>query len=166
MTVDEQAFKAVMARWTTGITVVTAADGHQHQGVTVNAFASVSLQPALVMVSIDHKLVLHDLIEKRQTFAVNLLSDEQLDWGMLFAGMTGDIDNRFAGIEVQTAITGSPLLPNTLGWLDCEVRHTYSVSDHTLFIGEVMAADTPHTAPPLAYHNRRWGSFIPLPADE
>jgi flavin reductase (DIM6/NTAB) family NADH-FMN oxidoreductase RutF len=165
MSLDPNLFKKVMAQWSSGITIVTTAfDGHW-QGITANSFSSVSLNPPLVAVSIDKKLYTHSFLERSGIFAVNILGADQVQWGKLFAGFFPEIEDRFAGIEFQTAITGSPILADVIGWVDCQVRHSYDAGDHTIFVGDVVAGDTPRDAVPLVYHNRTWGQFVNLPED-
>ncbi len=160
MSIDVAHFKQVMAQWSSGITVITSTADGQWQGITANSFASVSLNPPLVSVSIDKKLYIHSVIEQSKVFAANILSANQVEWGKLFAGFFPEIEDRFEGIKCAVAVTGSPILPDTVGWVDCEVRCAYEAGDHTIFVGEVMAGDTPVPAPPLAYHNRAWGEFV------
>jgi flavin reductase (DIM6/NTAB) family NADH-FMN oxidoreductase RutF len=162
MSLEPSLFKQVMAQWSSGITIVTTTLEGNWQGITANSFSSVSLNPPLVAVSIDKKLYIHSILEDSGVFAVNILSADQVQLGKLFAGFFPDIKDRFAELECHTAITGSPLLPDVLGWVDCRVRHVYEAGDHTIFVGEVAAADTPRDAMPLVYHNRTWGEFTKL----
>jgi flavin reductase (DIM6/NTAB) family NADH-FMN oxidoreductase RutF len=165
MPVDPGLFKQVMARWSSGITVITSAAEGQWQGITANSFASVSLNPPLVSVSIDKKLYIHSVIDTSRIFAANILSVDQVEWGKLFAGFYPEVEDRFSGMACQTAVTGSPILPDVIGWVDCQVRHAYDAGDHTIFVGEVVAGDTPVAVPPLAYHNRAWGEFVQQPPE-
>lgn len=160
MSIDSNLFKQVMAQWSSGITVITSTADANWQGITANSFASVSLNPPLVSVSIDKKLYIHSVIEQSGAFAANILNAEQVEWGKLFAGFFPEIEDRFAGIPCEIAVTGSPILPGVVGWVDCQVRHVYEAGDHTIFVGEVVAGGTPFVAPPLAYHSRSWGEFV------
>jgi flavin reductase (DIM6/NTAB) family NADH-FMN oxidoreductase RutF len=160
MSIDLTRFKQVMARWSSGITVITSVSAYKWQGIAANSFASVSLNPPLVSVSIDKKLYIHSVIEQSKVFAANILSVHQVELGKRFAGFYADVEDRFAGINCHVAVTGSPILPETVGWVDCQVRHAYDAGDHTIFVGEVVAGDAPVSAPPLAYHNRSWGAFV------
>jgi hydroxymethylglutaryl-CoA lyase len=80
----------------------------------------------------------------------------QLDYGLIFAGLKPDVEDRFAGIETTTAVTSSPILPGVLAWLDCRVWQAYDGGDHTIFVGEVVATDASGVDTPLLYHNRLW----------
>jgi flavin reductase (DIM6/NTAB) family NADH-FMN oxidoreductase RutF len=161
MPVDADIFRNVLAQFASGVTIVTVQVEGQRHGLTVSSFTSVSLDPPLVLACIDKKLHSHRLIEKSGAFAVNILSRRQLDWGLRFAGLIPEIDDRFAGIDFKTAITGSPILPGCLAWADCKVYDIYDGGDHTIFVGEVVAGDAPVNREasggvPLLYYNRAW----------
>jgi flavin reductase len=163
MAIDPQVYKQTMGQWCAGVTVVTTLNQTQPYGMTANSFISVSINPLLVLVSIDHKAQIHSMIRNSGFFAVNILKAEQLELGKRFAGLYKDIMDRFEGVAYDTAVTGAPVLPGVIGWVDCNVHTTYEAGDHTLYIGEVVAAEGPGGADPLLYYNRTWGIFSPLP---
>ncbi len=74
---------------------------------------------------------------------------------MRFAGLVPEHADRFADIEFDTATTGCAILPGVLGWLDCTLRHAFDGDDHTIFVGEVVAAGFTQGLP-LLYFNRHW----------
>jgi len=163
MAVEAQLFKQTLAQWASGVTVVTTIYEGKWKGTTVSSFCSVSLNPPLVLICLDKSLYTHELLTKAGVFAVNILSTDQLEVGKLFAGMYPEVDNRFAEINTETAYTGSPVFSDSPGWVDCEIRHMYEAGDHTMFVGEVMAAHTKEeTTDPIMYFNRRWGRFAGL----
>lgn len=166
MPLDPEAFKAVMGQWPSGVTVVTTADASGRAGMTASSFSSVSLAPPLVSVCIARHLPMHGRVEKAGIFAVNILSKDKVDYGRRFAGMMRDVTDRFDGIEVSTAATGAPLLAGTLGWVDCRTWAKHDGGDHTIFVGEVLAAGIDRTAAPLLYHSRSWGQFADVLANE
>ena len=159
MAVDPATFKAVLGQWPSGVTVVTTKDENGLAGMTASSFSSVSLAPPLVSICIARPLQMHARIEKAGIFAVNILSKDKVEDGQRFAGMLPGVTDRFAGIDVSTAVTGSPLLPGMLGWVDCKLWAQYDGGDHSIFIGEVLAAGIDKTASPLLYHSRAWGQF-------
>jgi flavin reductase (DIM6/NTAB) family NADH-FMN oxidoreductase RutF len=166
MGVDPEAFKAVMSQWPSGVTVVTTRDADGPHGMTASSFSSVSLDPPLVSVCIARHLHSHDRIADSGVFAVNILDKAQVDLGLRFAGMLEGVENRFAGIDTTTAPNGAPLLDGTLGWVDCRVWQAYDGGDHTIFVGEVLAAGSDASAAPLLYHSRSWGQFADVLATE
>jgi len=155
MTVDPAAFKETLAHWATGVTVLSTLTNGQPVGITVSSFTSLSLNPPQVLVSVNKRLHTHDAIRNEKRFAVSILHDGQQEIGMRFAGMMPEIEDRFAGLAVQTAATGSPILSDALAWVDCVVKHVYDGEDHSIFVGEVVAAGR-STGQPLLYYNRQW----------
>lgn len=161
MGIDAQAFKEVMAHWATGVTVVTTMVDGLPVGITASSFTSVSLQPPQVLICVNKSLHTNGAIQRSGFFAVNILSVEQQEWGMIFAGMKPEVLDRFQGIDWSTGATGAPLLPAVLGWLDCRVSHAYDGDDHTIFVGEVVASDARREGAPLLYYNRGWRRMAP-----
>lgn len=166
MSVDPQTFKAVLGQWPSGVTVVTTLDADGPAGMTASSFSSVSLDPPLVSICIARPLQMHARIEKAGKFAVNILSKDKVDDGRRFAGMLPGVTNRFEGVQTTTAATGCPLLPGMLGWVDCKLWAKYDGGDHTIFVGQVLAAGIDPTAAPLLYHSRAWGQFADVLASE
>ena len=167
MAVEPQVFKDTLAQWASGVTIVTSLDGTQRIGITVSSFSSVSLEPPRILICVGKQLYTNSLIERSGIFAVNILSAGQQELGMRFAGLIPEIEDRFAGIDCFTAVTGSPILPGVLAWLDCRVAHAYDGGDHTIFVGEVAAAEAQPPGDPLLYYNRQWrrlGAQPPSPS--
>ena len=156
MTFNPNDFKRAMGQFASGVTVVTTKHGDTPIGITASSFTSLSLNPPLVLVSLDKKLFTHNVIAESGFFAVNVLSARQLELGMRFAGMKPDIKDRFAGLDIHIAETGAPLLPNSLAWVDCKVWNMYDGGDHTIFVGEVKDLSVSDLDMPLLYHNRLW----------
>lgn len=154
--IDPQLFKNNLSHWASGVTVVTTQVGEQRVGMTASSFSSVSMTPPQILICVAHKVHTHQALTESGFFAVNILNSTQVEWGMRFAGMIPEITDRFAGIAVTTAVTGAPILPDVLGWLDCQVRHAYAGGDHTIFVGEVVAGSNTHTGLPLLYYHRNW----------
>jgi flavin reductase (DIM6/NTAB) family NADH-FMN oxidoreductase RutF len=156
MAIHPHTFKKAMSRFASGVTVVTTQYRGEKHGMTASSFCSVSLDPPLVLVCIAKHVRSHEFIKKSGVFAVNILGADQLDWGMRFAGLKPEIKDRFNGINYTSAVTCSPILPGTLGWVDCEVHQAYAGGDHTIFVGEVVAGDVSEKSQPLLYYNRVW----------
>lgn len=162
---DPYQFKNVLAQWSTGVTVATTVGpGGVWHGMTATSFASVSLEPPLVLVCVGRMLGFGALVEQSGVFAINILSRDQVRLGRLFAGLLPEVTDRFAELDCATGPSGSPLLPGTTGWLDCRVWQTYDGGDHLIFVGEVLAGGHTVGRPPLLYHNRHWGGFERGPA--
>ena len=156
MAVDSEALRGVMRHWTTGVTVLTTLDGGQAHGMTVNAFTSVSLEPPLVLACIERVVRTHAMVERSRVFAISLLREGQEHISNRFAGRETDINDRFLGLSTYTAITGSPILADNLGYLDCVVTAVYEAGSHTIFLAEVVEAQVQNSQQPLVYFNRAY----------
>jgi flavin reductase (DIM6/NTAB) family NADH-FMN oxidoreductase RutF len=150
MTMDPDTFRAVLGRFASGVTVVTATDGErQDHGMTVSAFCSLSLAPPLVLVCIDRAASMHDLLQQGVAFAVNILSAGQEAVSRRFS--TGDPPNRFDGLGYTRGQTGVPLLDDVLAWLECRVATRHEEGDHTVVVGRVETAGARQERPLLYY---------------
>ena len=165
MGIDPQAFREVMAHWATGVTIVTTRFGDLPVGITASSFASLSLNPPQVLVCINKKLHTNQAVSQSGFFAVNILGVEQQNWGMVFAGMRPEIQDRFTDIEWYAAETGAPILPEVLGWLDCRLSQAYDGDDHTIFVGAVVASGARRVGDPLMYYNRGWRRLSDVSSD-
>ena len=150
MPLDPDSFRSVLGRFASGVTVVTTTDdaGRDH-GMTVSAFCSLSLEPALVLVCIDRTASMHDLLQPEQPFAVNVLSAGQEALSRRFA--SGDPPNRFDGLGYHRGLTGVPLLQDVLAWLEARVERRHTEGDHTIVVGRVETAAA-HQERPLLYY--------------
>jgi flavin reductase (DIM6/NTAB) family NADH-FMN oxidoreductase RutF len=146
--VGPQAFLRACAQFTTGVAITTVLDsaGAPH-GMTVNSFTSVSLEPPLVLVCIDHKARILEHLERTEFFAINILRENQQPLSRCFARPGED---RFGTVEWYPGETGVPLIPNALATLECAVFQRLKSGDHTIIIGEVVSAIR-HEGRPLLY---------------
>ena len=149
MLIDPQDFRRALAQFATGITVVTTrgADGRP-QGLTVNAFASVSLDPPLVLICIDRRSEVHAGLVEAGRFNVSVLAETQEEYSRRFAG-GGPL--KFEGIELPLAPNGLPVIPEALAALQCRLAATHGAGDHTIYIGEVEGLEV-RPGRPLIYH--------------
>jgi flavin reductase (DIM6/NTAB) family NADH-FMN oxidoreductase RutF len=136
--VDQWLYRRTCAQFATGVTVVTTVDaeGHPH-GLTVNSFSSVSLEPPLVLVSIDLRNAILGHFISSSWFAINVLAEDQEDLSRRFSSPS---ENRFLGVGWQPGVSGVPLLESVLAQLECSVVRTFEAGDHAVLIGEVRAA--------------------------
>jgi flavin reductase (DIM6/NTAB) family NADH-FMN oxidoreductase RutF len=161
MTLDPEKLRAAMRAWSAGVTVVTAVHEGKKHGATVNSFTSISLEPAMITISLQKSARTHELISKSRAFGLTILSAEQFKISDLFAGKMTEVEDRFSGLQTQTLVTGSPLLVGGLAWLDCHVVETFDAGLNTLFIAEVLAAQDTGDGQPLIYHNRKYWTLDP-----
>ena len=149
MSIDPAAFRAVLGRFASGVTVVTTLDENGRDcGMTVSAFSSVSLEPPLILICIGHDASIFEVISVARTFAVNILSQEQEAISRRFAER--EID-RFDGLGYSRGTMGLALLDNTLAWLECETIARHEAGDHLIIIGRVESAAARDTRPLLYY---------------
>ena len=149
MTVDQHAFRAVLGRFSSGVTVVTVVDANgDDRGMTVSAFCSVSLDPPLVLICIDHAASIYHEISKATVFTVNILSEGQEALARRFADLQSD---RFEGIGFSRGANGIAILGDALGYIQCAVTARHVAGDHDIIIGEVEEAMSEEGRPLLYY---------------
>lgn len=156
MPITSESFRDVLRHFPAGVTIVTIkspASDALH-GLTVSAFASVSPEPPLVLVSIDHRATAYELLEcAGASFAVNILAHDQMELSNRFAWLKDE--DRFEQGDWDTAATGAPILRDALAWLDCTVYSRLAAGSHTIYIGEVQASGVARPdVKPLVYWNR------------
>lgn len=139
-------FRRTLGRFASGITVVTTEHEGTVHGMTANAFVSVSLDPPLVLVSVDNRTKMHEVLPKSGRYGVSILNNSQEDLSQHFAGRPRD------GTEVCfVRRRGVPLLEGALAHLVCGVVDVHPAGDHTLYIGHVEYLDYDDGAPLLYY---------------
>ncbi|MEO6778636.1 MAG: flavin reductase family protein [Gemmatimonadaceae bacterium] len=156
MSLDPDAFRAVMGRFASGVTVVTATDATgRDRGMTVSAFASVSLEPPLIAVCIEKIASMHETLVGGQYFAVNILASTQEAIARRFAS-TGA--QQFEGIGYRSGENGVPVLNDVVASVECRRVSSTDAGDHTVIIGETVAASLCDARPLLYYR----GGFAQL----
>lgn len=147
--IDHDLFRAVLGRFASGITVITASapDGTPH-GMTVSAFSSRSPAPPLVLACIANDATMAPLLSRCSSFTVNVLSSQQEALSRRFAG---PLDDRFAGVGYQAGELGNPVLDDVLAWLECRLIARHPAGDHTIMVGQVEQAGARDGRPLLYY---------------
>jgi flavin reductase (DIM6/NTAB) family NADH-FMN oxidoreductase RutF len=128
-----------MGRFATGVTIVTVdLDGEVH-GMTANAFASVSLDPMLVLVCVDHTTRTHAHLHAKKRFGINILCEDQRAISEYYARpeRTQESAEVEAGARFERTRQGTPVLQGALAYLECRLRSAEAAGDHTIFIAEV-----------------------------
>lgn len=150
MAVSSDEFRAALRQFPTGVTVVTTRDGEGRPcGLTANAFASVSLDPPLVLVCIDRAATAHPALAVHGWFAINVLAKGQESLSRRFAASGED---KFAGVRFREGRAGLPVLDGVVAALECRIVHRYEGGDHTIFVGEVETASD-NGGQPLVYYS-------------
>jgi flavin reductase (DIM6/NTAB) family NADH-FMN oxidoreductase RutF len=160
---DPVAFRGLMARWTTGVAVVTAREGSADHGLTVNALLSVSLAPPSLLVSLTHDADTTPVIERARTFAVNFLAIDQRAVSERFAKQVPPAE-KFRDLAVHRGATGAALIDGSLGAAECRVVSWTPQYDHVLIVGEVVRQELGREAAPLAFYRSRYTGLDGAPA--
>ena len=157
LAVDPRALREAFGAFLTGVTVVTTHDAEgQPVGFTANSFASVSLDPPLLLVCLARTSRNFDTLTRAGRFAVNILSEGQKDISNTFAR---PVEDRFAGLEWQPGPHGSPVFAGVAAWFDCSTDKIVDGGDHRMLLGTVVSAATTD-AEPLTYHARTFGTHL------
>jgi flavin reductase (DIM6/NTAB) family NADH-FMN oxidoreductase RutF len=139
MSIEPADFRRVLAHLAAGVTVVAASEpAGAMRGLTASAIASVSLEPPLVLACIDRTADTHDCIDRAGAFGISILPATARGMAERFAA--GSPETKFVGVAVRREATGAPILAAAMAWLDCSVWARYDGGDHTIFVGEVLAA--------------------------
>jgi flavin reductase (DIM6/NTAB) family NADH-FMN oxidoreductase RutF len=156
---ESEEFKRILGHWGSGVAVVaTRAANGKLCGLTANAVASVSLDPALVLVCVEHTADTHDCIREAGVFSINVLDSTQERMARRFSAW--QVGTKFEGIAFHAETTGVPILDDALAWIECRVTAEHDGGDHTIFVGEVLAGDA-REGIPLIYYRGGYGRFLP-----
>jgi len=123
---------------TSPVTIVTTKFQKKVNGMTVAWVVQAFFNPTLIMVSIAPQRYTHELIQNSKVFAVNILADHQVELGKHFGFSSGKREDKFLEIDFETKKTGSPILKDIFGYLDCKVLSAFRAGDHSIFVGEVV----------------------------
>jgi flavin reductase (DIM6/NTAB) family NADH-FMN oxidoreductase RutF len=149
-------FRRALGHFATGVTVLTVEkEPEEVHGMTANSFASVSLEPPLVSVCVDHRARLLPLLKEKQRFGVNVLKREQQALSEYFAGLeqNPEVGERL-GVAFHWTGQKIPLLENVLCQLSCRLSGLHVAGDHTIVIAEVESAKLFEGEPLLFYRGQ------------
>jgi flavin reductase (DIM6/NTAB) family NADH-FMN oxidoreductase RutF len=168
MSVTREQFRRAMGCFATGITVITVAEenGEIH-GMTANSFTSVSLDPLLVLVCVDHRARTHTHLQARQRFGINILASHQRAISEYYARSVETHQHaEEAGARFDRTPHGTPVLHGALAYLECRLHSTQEAGDHTIFVAEVEEGVMGEGAPLLYFRGqyKQLGGDIASPA--
>ena len=149
------ALRQTLGMFATGVTVITTRVGDQVHGMTANAFMSVSLQPPLVLISVDRRTKMCNLLHEGQRFGVSVLAAGQRELSDRFAGRAGEGTPEPA-FEV---VHETPLVDGSAAQFVSKVEKSYWGGDHSLFLGRVEYACYDESAQPLLFHGGEYGGL-------
>ena len=159
---ERRRLRTLMGTFATGVAVVAARHGPFLAGMTANAIASISVDPPLMMASIARKAETHGAIIGSHAFSVSVLADDQRALAECFARpTTASKLTGFCGAAWHEAETGSPILEGALAYFDCRLLERHDGGDHTIFIGEIVAAGYREDAEPLLWYASSYRRLSP-----
>ena len=148
MAIDSMLQRQVMGRFATGVTLLTTRFDEGVLGMTANAVMSLSLDPPLIVVSVDKKNSMHECLIQGKCFALNMLRADQEEISRRFA-VSGPKD--FSGLRLTAAETGAPILVDAIAFVDCKLVEILSGGDHDMFVGEPVAGEVRDGEPLIFY---------------
>ena len=147
MEFETRELRNTMGCFATGVTVITAApDGYPPLGMTVNSFASVSLNPPLVLWSLDRGSDTFPAFEAANHYTINILTESQQDLSNRFAKSN---NHHLDGLSCETGDNGCPIIPDTLAIIECEISDRLEGGDHIILIGRVLRFERKEEKPLL-----------------
>lgn len=156
MTIPPEDLRAAMRNWVSGITIVTTEHEGKRHGMTVSSFTSLSLEPALLSVSLYNASRTKALVSAAGRFGVTILAAGQEAVSNTFAGRIPDTEDRFADHEVEYLASKIPFIKGGLSFMECNVYKAIPMGSNTLFIGEIVATKATKDGDPLLYFDRKY----------
>lgn len=158
---DPQQLRSTFARFVTGVTVVAVGGDHPH-GMTANSFTSVSLDPPLVLICIDHDARMHQAIVRAEAFAISVLATGQGGVARYFASSRRPLGMaQFATVDwFPGSATGAPLIDGALAWLECRLWCTYDGGDHSIFLGRLVSTVRRDEGEPLVFFGGQFRQLV------
>jgi flavin reductase (DIM6/NTAB) family NADH-FMN oxidoreductase RutF len=152
----EAAFRHAMRHVPTGVTVVTTLKEGEPRGITVNALASVSLEPPSLLICINREARSYLFISSSRVFCVNVLAGDQRGLAEHFSGKVRE--RQFAEVGYSLDATGAPVLDGAIAHFDCELAHEYQSGSHSILVGHVVSCAA-RSGSPLGYFNGGFHDF-------
>ena len=151
MPIDAARFRQIIGHFATGVTVITTANDGWLHGMTANAVTSVSLDPLLLLVCVDHTAHAYHEVAKAGRFGVNILAQDQEELSRTFATSAAPEQGQLRGAPHRFGPNGTPVLEGCLAYVECDVIDRCEGGDHTVFIGAVLDGEVRHEGPPLLF---------------
>ena len=155
--IEIQLFKRALGQWASGVTVITTLRGGSPHGMTASSFSSLSLDPPLVLISVDQRAQLHQLLPKTGRYGVNILAKGQDLLSNHFAGRPRD-NLTIPWLEAE----GLPFIDGALAHIACDVYDSIQGGDHVIYVGRITHAQVWPDREPLLYHGGKYASLSAL----
>ncbi|HXN02078.1 MAG TPA: flavin reductase family protein [Candidatus Dormibacteraeota bacterium] len=149
---DKASFRHAMGHFASGVTVMTTTTAGRMHGMTVSAFASQSLDPLLILVSVERSTEMHKLVMASRAFAINVLGEHAEGTARFFADNARLKGPEFIEGAYRIGLSGAPLLNEAVAVLEATVDSTLEAGDHSIIVGRVTALEVRSDAQPLVYY--------------
>lgn len=157
MSFDASQFRSALGQFPTGVAVITALDAESRPlGITMSSFNSVSINPPLVLFSLDRRALSLEPMRQASHYAVNVLSKEQIELSNKFARA---MEDKWENVAFETRHTGAPLLTGALAHFECKPYAHYDGGDHVIFVGEVVSFTSSDHSAPLVFCRGRYAEI-------
>jgi flavin reductase (DIM6/NTAB) family NADH-FMN oxidoreductase RutF len=152
--IENQLFKRALGQWASGVTIITTLRGETPHGMTASSFSSLSLDPPLVLISVDQRAQLHQLLPKTGRYGVNILAKGQDLLSNHFAGRPQD-NLAIPWVEAE----GLPFIDGALAHIACDVYDSAPGGDHVIYVGRITHAQVWPDREPLLYHGGKYATL-------
>ncbi len=157
MSFDASQFRSALGQFPTGVAVITAQDSEDRRiGITMSSFNAVSIDPPLVLFSLDRRALSLEAMQNADHYAVNVLSREQQEISNKFARA---LEDKWENVTIETKVTGAPLLSGALAHFECKPYAQYDGGDHVIFVGEVVSFTSSDHSTPLVFCRGRYSDI-------
>jgi flavin reductase (DIM6/NTAB) family NADH-FMN oxidoreductase RutF len=156
MDFEMSAYREALGCFPTGVAVVTANGTGAHLGITVNSFTSVSLDPPLVLWSMDRKSSRHDVFARAGGFTVSILGTEHKE---VSARLARAGEHSLDGIALLATELGPPALADSLAVFECATERALEAGDHTMLLGRVLRFSRHSKSAPLVYFSGKYSAL-------
>lgn len=153
---DEQAKKTMLRKIPHGLYICGVKDGEDVNGFTASWLMQASFKPPLVVNCVKQDSKSHAMIKNSGVFAISFLDDSQKEVAQKFFQPQRRVGNKFADIEFYIGETGCPIISNSLGYIECQVVDAVEKGDHTVYVGEVIAAGIHREGDSLRLETTGW----------
>ena len=153
---DEQAKKTILRKIPHGLYVCGVKDGEEVNGFTASWVMQASFTPPLVVNCVKQGSKSHAMISSSSVFALSLLEEGQKEIAQNFFKPQRRVGNKFEEVEFYIGETGCPIISDSLGYVECQVVGMVDKGDHTVFVGEVIAAGVHREGNPLLLESTGW----------
>ncbi len=153
---NEEAKKTMLRKIPHGLYVCGVKDGEEVNGFTASWVMQASFQPPLVVNCVNTKSISYAMIRSSQVFALSMLEAGQKDMAQKFFKPQRRVGNKFEEVEFYLGETGCPIISDSLGYVECRVVGSVEQGDHTVFVGEVIAAGIHREGDQLLLESTGW----------